>query len=190
MTDDNYNQDVDQLNDSHKSHENKKGLPSKGRLFIMLGVVLVIVVGTLMYINYQNNEFNRGQMKIHDAFVEYEERLYEKAKEDDVGGETPQETLDMFIEAVEEEDYELASDYFVIGKKEEMLETLKGMKKNYLLSAINSFKSARPTDYSSGLDLNNKNINKFTMEAEINNSPPYVIEFQKYPSGVWKILEM
>jgi len=46
----------------------------------------------------------------------YEE--YEKAyKNDFVGGNTPEETIDLFIDALKKGDYELASKYFVIDEQ-------------------------------------------------------------------------
>ncbi len=171
--------------------ERESKLPSKGSLFIIFGIILLIFVGTLIYINYQRNEFNRDQMKIHNAFIEAEEQLYEQAKEDDAGGETPQETLEMFIEAVESGDYELASDYFVIGKKEEMLETLNNMEKEDLNFSLGYIKNAKPTETSASKEINVEEIETYSMEAFIDDETPrYYIGFKRYPSGVWKITRL
>jgi hypothetical protein len=168
----------------------KNKLPKKSKLFIIFGIIFLIIFGTLFYIDWERNSFNREQMKIHNAFIEYGEMLEEKMAKDDVGGSTPQETLNMFIEAVEKGDYELASDYFVIEEKEEILEELKKINRERILNVVSIFKKAQPSDYSSSLDFNNNSIDLFTMKAYEDDTIPFVIEFKKYPTDVWKILEI
>ena len=50
--------------------------------------------------------------------------FYGQYTEDKYGGKTPEETYDMFIEALQKEDIELASKYFVINKQDDWLKTL------------------------------------------------------------------
>ncbi|HMB17630.1 MAG TPA: hypothetical protein VKO61_01830, partial [Candidatus Paceibacterota bacterium] len=104
---------------------------------------------------------------------------------------TPQETLDMFIQAVEVGDYELASDYFVIGKKEEMLETLRGMDKEDINFSLEHIKKAKPTESSKSKEINVEEIETYSMEAFVDkDTPRYYIGFKRYPSGVWKITRL
>ena len=55
-----------------------------------------------------------------------------KIAADTYGGKTPQETLDMFISAVEKGDYELASKYFVVERQNKELEDLRESEKKTL----------------------------------------------------------
>src|SRR3989344_448968 len=55
-------------------------------------------------------------------------------KNDKIGGQTTEETFDMFIEALKKEDIELASKYFVLQKQDEWEKTLGEYKKNNLLA--------------------------------------------------------
>jgi len=55
--------------------------------------------------------------KTQKALKQYEQALdeyYQKFAEDTYGGKTPQETLDMFIEALENGDIDLAAKYFAM----------------------------------------------------------------------------
>ncbi len=55
-----------------------------------------------------------SQYKYKQALEEY----IKPYKEDFVGGDTPEETVDLFIEALKKGDYELASRYFVVDEQE------------------------------------------------------------------------
>jgi hypothetical protein len=158
----------------------KNKLPKKSKLFIIFGIIFLIIFGTLFYIDWERNSFNREQMKIHNAFIEYGEMLEEKMAKDDVGGSTPQETLNMFIEAVEKGDYELASDYFVIEKKKiwekDLIETEEINKIDILLEALKEAKNKK-CDYSE---------NKKSCSIH----DPVLISFVLYPTNIWKILEI
>ncbi|MDP3729329.1 MAG: hypothetical protein Q8R26_01045, partial [bacterium] len=71
---------------------------------------------------------------------------------DTYGGKSPQETLDMFIAALEKGDIELASKYFLLdmnenysrGKQMNYLENIKN--KNLLISMIQDLKTAESHD--------------------------------------------
>ena len=56
---------------------------------------------------------------------EKQNQLIEAYKNDTHGGDTPEETWNMFIDALEKGDVELASKYFVVEKQEEMANEIK-----------------------------------------------------------------
>src|SRR3989338_3326619 len=62
------------------------------------------------------------------------QRAYDKVEEpyytDTYGGATPEETYDLFIDALKDGDIELASKYFVIEKQDDWRETLNKFKDN------------------------------------------------------------
>ena len=84
-------------------------------------------------------------------------------------------TLQMFINAVEAGDYELASKYFVVEKQEEELESLKISPKKNVNNIIGLLKIANKND-GSYLDKNHYFIDE-----------PIGVDFILYPSGNWKI---
>lgn len=66
---------------------------------------------------------NREAKRIQQEF----ERPY---REDKYGGKTPEETFDLFLEALRKDDIDLASKYFVLDKQEQWRKTLENLKKN------------------------------------------------------------
>src|SRR3990167_2492934 len=73
------------------------------------------------YWQWQNNKDLRNLVKSYEQAREDEEA---RKMADTFGGKTPQETLQMFISAVEAGDYELASKYFVVEKQLEWVNKL------------------------------------------------------------------
>ncbi|NCN53162.1 hypothetical protein GW950_01720 [Candidatus Wolfebacteria bacterium] len=100
---------------------NQKSGPSKGRLFVFIGsfIGLVVLVAAPYYI--WDNFFDaqavseRKTQKQYEAFLEWEKKYEETMKNDTYGGKTPQETLDLFVAALQNDDLELASKYFALG---------------------------------------------------------------------------
>src|SRR3989344_2512080 len=98
-------------------------------VFGFLGIVVVIGGGFFVWEKYFSPEAkSRRQMeKQYEAYMEWEKRYLDALKQDTYGGKTPEETLQMFIEALKKEDIELASKYFIIDTqnlREEWRKTL------------------------------------------------------------------
>ena len=150
-------------------------------ILIVFGVIVFVwygYVGTVKYINWKwwqgmKNEAANFEKEIADKKA--------KIAADTYGGKTPQETLDMFITAVEKGDYELASKYFVVERQEEWKDNLMEVKNldfliNDLIQIRNNLSSASQT-----------NLN---MVENYTVSDPIFINFVKYPSNLWKIDEI
>src|SRR3989344_3104367 len=87
----------------------------------LAGVVfagLILLVGLSEYQFRQDKEAVR---RLAEGMAEWENEEYERAMADTYGGTTPQETLRLYIEAVEKGDYELASKYFIESNQEKEL---------------------------------------------------------------------
>jgi len=116
----------------------KSKLPSKRRLFVVFGIIALIVIAVLLIQYFEPEAVERREgRKNTEEFVELYEGWQKQLSEDTYGGKTPQETLNMFIEALRNEDLELASKYFAPEMDEENpekmtwqghLEYLQGMK--------------------------------------------------------------
>lgn len=65
--------------------------------------------------------------------------LQKQYANDTYGGDTPEETLELFIQALEEGDIELASKYFMIEKQEEIIKELSVGKDNNNLDFLIEF---------------------------------------------------
>ena len=153
---------------------------------LVLIVLILIVADFLLPKGWDYYNQWKGEKKIDELVKEIkriEKEDYEQKLADKIGGKTPQKTLDLFIQAIEKNDYELASKYFIIEKQEEVKKELLALKeKNNLMLVINFFKNAEP-------DGNIINGN-FRMKSKTNLGPDYFIRFILYPSGNWKIEEI
>ena len=83
-------------------------------------IILLVAGGFFVWEKYFSPQakINRETQKNYQKYLDWEKN-YEKAmKEDTYGGKTPEETLKMFIEALKNEDIELASKYFALNTNE------------------------------------------------------------------------
>ena len=78
-----------------------------------LGILIVVLLALAIWEGYKIERQRDAVLGISDALKREQEENYRRAMTDTYGGKTPQETLRMYIDAVEKGDYELASKYFV-----------------------------------------------------------------------------
>ena len=152
----------------------------KSGVFAIIALLAVLWIAGVIILK---REDARESAEIERAAEEFE-RLREMAKADTYGGETPRETLQMFIDAVEAGDYELASKYFVLEKRgEEKIKLMNIDKQNNMDMYIDFVRQGKP--WRSSLD-----DNEFVMKSETDFGESLFIYFIKYPSSVWKINEI
>ncbi|MEK7480570.1 MAG: hypothetical protein AAB604_00520, partial [Patescibacteria group bacterium] len=95
---------------------------------IILVLFLIAVAGGLWWWRGSN------QGDQHDTYgAQYYEDLAQRYTEDTFGGATPEETLELFIAALEAGNIDLASKYFVAEKQEEWKKNLENIKANNVL---------------------------------------------------------
>ena len=160
-----------------------------------LGIIVIVAGGFFVWERYFSPQakINRETQKNYEKYLEWE-RNYEKAmKEDTYGGKTPEETLQMFIEALRKEDIELASKYFMIETdtqdpnyltRNKIVKALQEEKQKDKLQYIADILSRAIPDPAGPLyegDYGFVVYEKEKVIAEIN------MEFNK-ESSVWKIL--
>ncbi len=154
------------------------------KIFWAIGLFFVALF--IFLIGFQVYGRWKAERRVTELVKELEriekEALARKAA-DTIGGKTPQETLGMFIQAVEKGDYGLASKYLIIENQENGKKKLLSLaEKNNLRLIISLFKNAK-----SDGDIINGN---FRMKSETDLGPYYFIRFVLYPSGNWKIEEI
>ncbi|MBI2062800.1 MAG: hypothetical protein HYT61_01000 [Candidatus Yanofskybacteria bacterium] len=131
-----------------------------------------------------------------------QEQLEKLYRNDKYGGKTPEETFDMFIAALENDDVELASKYFVLNKQDQWKKTLEEYKaqnllKDFVIELKNQkkiWKSEKTNDPNAAafyypvtiekdsvVDFNGQ---KISIEAGTSTNTSL---FQKYSNGIWKI---
>lgn len=153
----------------------------RSKIFWIIVIILFVLMLTELGLRYYDRW--HGQKRVEELARELEriesERTAAQAA-DTIGGETPQETLRMFIDAVEAGDYELASKYFVIEKQEEWEEELKEIAEMQKLEVF--LPPLRKANNSKGEYAENKKGYAVY--------DPVAIDFILYPSGNWKIEEI
>ncbi len=116
-----------------------------GQFFGILAVIGVVLAGYSYYRYTKSPEYQA---------LKYYQEMEARYRADTYGGETPEETLQLFIDALKKGDIELASKYFVIEKQQEKFRELKTGQENNNLNKIiiNLEKLTYPTKYSDGLN--------------------------------------
>jgi len=175
------------------SNQQKISSPKSKRFWFVLIAFLAVILligGFVVWTSYLSPE----------AKSERETRLnYEKAtkalsdfetamKNDTYGGKTPQETLDMFIDALKKGDIELASKYFVRNGAGQIdskwMEGLRNLKtENKLESVINKLLAVKLTFQ----DDNGALFKYYNSNGEVDVLVD--MNLNKY-SNVWKIVSM
>jgi len=155
-----------------------------------LGIIIIVAGGFFVWERYFSPQakINRETQKNYEKYLEWE-RNYEKAmKEDTYGGKTPEETLQMFIEALRKEDVELASKYFVLRSdgssdpkwKEGLIKTKEIGKLQEVINVLSKAKPDLGARISEEYYVFSTRDENGTVTADID------LRINKY-SGVWKI---
>ena len=153
---------------------------SKSIKLIGIAVLFIVIsLGILAGVNFVN-----PQAQDDRAAEKYFDDLKAQYENDTYGGNTPEETIALFIEALEVEDVELASKYFLPDNKEEQ--------KSYLIRA-----QENTGDFSifiqdaERLRLSRKEEDRaFYTIADENNVVEVQVVLKKNQNNVWKITEL
>jgi len=142
-------------------------------------VLAAVAVGVLFladYIRYRSSPEYRAEQYLKDL-----ERRY---REDPYGGSTPEETLQLFIDALKKGDIELASKYFSIEHQEVQKQELIKAKDEGILENI-IFEGQK-------LKLSKKDneLAFFTISNERGVVEVQVVIGRSSATGKWKILEL
>lgn len=160
------------------------------RLFLFWGVlvamVLVVSGGYWIWKTY----FSYDPVKVYQ---EAEQKYIAAMTADTYGGKTPQETLDLFVEALRAGDVELASKYFTLNSdsnseyyltRNEYLASLAQLKNDDRLNDIAEIVSTATPDLNSILDENDY---KFVARDNSGKLMAYINMQFNTLSQVWKI---
>ena len=164
-----------------------------------LGFLVIIALGIIVnavWVEYFSPAAqNAKQMEKQYAVYEEQQKAYEDAmKADTYGGKTPQETLDMFISALEKGDVDLASKYFIYNTNEmdknymtknEWLDGLnKAKEEGRIQEIISKIKEVKPSERNIG----SEDLKEFVILEIDNTIVDYsiLLKFNKY-SQIWKI---
>lgn len=98
-----------------------------------MGITVIVAVGigalfAIDYLRYQNSPEYQVQKEAENILKEYAEDPY--------GGDTPEETLRLFVEALKKGDTDLAAKYFVLDKQDQWREDLAQIQEKGLLNEM------------------------------------------------------
>ncbi len=143
-----------------------------------LGIVAVAVAVLYLvdYIRYRTSP----EYRINRFF----ENLNNEYAKDTYGGDTPEETLQLFIEALKKGDTDLASKYFVLDKQEKWKGDLAKIKDKGLLGdMVKDLEKVRRTH-----DVSD-NMARFELVNE-DKEVITVFHISRSSNGIWKILDL
>lgn len=154
-----------------------------------LAIIIIVGGGFFVWQKYFSPQakLDRQTQENYQKYLDWQAN-YEKAmKEDTYGGKTPEETLQMFIDALKKGDVELASKYFILREDgiadPKWKEGLKATKDTGKLQEVAGLLSKARPDLES---RSNENDFKFAT-YENSKLKAYVnLEFNIY-SHIWKI---
>ena len=150
---------------------------NKNKIFWGFMVLLfVLMFAELGWRYYDKWHSQRRVAELAAELERLEQEDYAKKATDIIGGATPQETLEMFIEAVEAGDYELASKYFVLERQGEELKSLQNSLKENIDNMMGLLKQ---------VDVSSEGYSSNQTGFIVHD--PLFVSFILYPSGNWKI---
>ncbi len=171
------------MNNQFQQNQNNEKPKRKYWKFVLgfLGIIVLTIGGFFVWDKYfsPSAKYQRETQQNYQKYLNWQAN-YEKAMREDIyGGKTPQETLQMYIEAVEKGDYELASKYFIGDYQEKELKSFDGATNENIGKVINLLK----------LSIKNKGGYSWDNKFFSIDKPLYV-SFKLYPNGIWKIIEI
>ena len=140
-----------------------------------VGIFVVVIIAASAAIYYANYYFSPEQKALR-----YYAELERQYREDTYGGKTPEETLQLFIDALKAGDIELASKYFVVEEKER--------RRNELITVKDKGELDRIVERAMELNLSKIESNRawFVVTNE-HRVIKYEALLDKNINGVWKI---
>lgn len=180
---------------------------------VIIGAFVLFIMVAWGWQKYRYWQDEKIAQKAEEGIRKWQQEDYERAMADTYGGKTPQETLQMYIDAVEKGDYELASRYFIGEYQEKELRSFDGATEKGIENILNVLKKVKLIDSRAKLaemyDEENKKHNLSESKEEYINRLYEVwdydkkawmdtrvdgyyfsVSFKKYPNNIWKIIEI
>ncbi len=145
------------------------------------GLVVIVILAVAGWVGLQYYVYKKSPEYQAKEFVKDWERKY---AEDTYGGDTPEETLRLFISALKQGDTELAAKYFVVDKQQEWREDLAKLKEKNLLGEM--VRDLEREKFKNNISDNQINFDVANEQKEAILS----ILLGKNINGKWKILEL
>ncbi len=155
---------------------------------IIIGFVIILLISTLFNKYVWNGLVTRFKTKIFLNNIAKQEQKY---KNDKYGGKTPEETYQMFLNALKNKDIELASKYFVLDEQDRYKQALYEIEKQEKWELMMSDLTQKNTKWTAignmayTLELFDEN-NMFLTQIDF-SVPSESFSASKPISDIWKI---
>lgn len=117
----------------------------------IFGFLVILAISIAVLFIASNSQKNDD----YDRQTQLAKEMEEKYKNDTYGGDTPEQTLQLFIDALKAGNIDLASKYFVADKQEEWREKLGKIHENNLLdNMIGDLNRQKDRDEINGQQIN------------------------------------
>ncbi len=159
-------------------NEEKRG--KYWKFAVGLVALVLLALGAFVAARYygrleEQRAANDATQSLQKEIADYNARL----ALDTYGGKTPQETLQLYVDAVEKGNYVLASKYFIGDNQEKELSSLQNSPKENTQNVLRLLKTDLQSEGSFSENKDTYGIEK-----------PLFVDFRLYPNGIWKIIEI
>jgi len=150
----------------------------------LLGFLGILVITLLVW---SWGAYFNPEVREKRADIKYFENIEEEYRNDTYGGATPEETLQLFITALEAEDIELASKYFLPDEREKTIELLKNefnVNNNFehVVSGLSKLKRTTGN--------HDQNKEAFFIIVGLDNIVANQVVLKKNQNNIWKITDL
>ncbi len=156
---------------------------------ICVGIIALSVGALFIWGNYLSPEAQstHTMQKNYETYQVWEQQHNQDLTLDTYGGTTPEETLQLFVDALDDEDIELASKYFVLDQREQWAEGLKNIQREEKIDEIiNTIKNAQASERDTG----SENQKEFVVKNKNGEVDYAIILTLNNQSNIWKIESM
>ena len=143
-----------------------------------LSMILFVVGGYTVWRWYEVHEREKMVNEFTSRLGHVGEEIRAVELSDAYGGTTPQETLRLYVDAIQKNDYELAIRYFISGDQETEFNALDSATKEDLAHYLVLL---RDLETAPGTYAPDKKLYSIPMSGNIS------ADFVLYPNGVWKM---
>ncbi|TSC52056.1 MAG: hypothetical protein LiPW41_604 [Parcubacteria group bacterium LiPW_41] len=159
-------------------------LPSRStkavrQFVVFIFIIIAVILAIFLLAEYDRRQNAKAVDQLNQMVLDIQKADYEEAMRDTYGGKTPQETLLLYITAVEKGDYEFASKYFIGTKQKEELERLNKSKREEITMYVSELKNVLKND-----GVYSQQNQRFNFDGDI------LLNLKQYPNGIWKIIEI
>lgn len=169
------------------------------------GVIILIIIAAMVTWGLLHlSEIVNAVQGTYSAWKTHRqiEALEKPYRTDKIGGQTPEETFDLFISALKKGDIDLASKYFILQKQESWRKTLDKYEDSQIMGDFIGELEKEKSEWRKQITKSPEVVEFYTYttirtdtQADFNGhkipieAGKYLntTRFEKYPTGVWKI---